>query len=245
MIIRALSPRPTAVADLARLTGASAVTIRRDLTDLEGHGLLRRVHGGAVALDLRGTPMPYAIRAAENADAKAAVAAVVADLVQDEMSLVLDNGSTLVAVAQALAGRPITALCLSLRTAAALGAASPPPTIVTPGGAATGESLDYGGAACLSALEDYRADLAVLGACAASPAHGLTATTSEDAEIKRAVIRSAARVVLAATGDKVRRTSSFRVGPLEEIDDLVTTPDAPESALEEIRAAGVQVHLAR
>jgi len=43
----------------------------------------------------------------------------------------------------------------------------------------------------------------------------------------------------------VRRTSSFRVGPLEEIDDLVTTPDAPESALEEIRAAGVQVHLAR
>jgi len=114
MIIRALSPRPTAVADLARLTGASGVTIRRDLTDLEGHGLLRRVHGGAVAVDLRGTPMPYAIRAAENADAKAAVAAVVADLVQDEMSLVLDNGSTLVAVAQASPdGRSPRSVCRS------------------------------------------------------------------------------------------------------------------------------------
>lgn len=250
MIIRALGPQPMSVRHLADLTGCSAVTIRRDLADLEGQGLLKRVHGGAVAVDRRGTPMPYAARAAEHARAKAAIARVVSDLVEDDESIVLDNGSTMVAIADELAGRPITAMCLSLRVASALsrpsaGDALSPTAIATPGGAVTGESLQYGGASCVEALDGFRADVAVLGACSASPAHGLSVTTSEDARIKRAILASSAHVILAATGDKLSRTSSFRFGSLEQVDDLVTTADVPDAALHEIRAAGVRVHLAQ
>lgn len=241
-IIRALSRVPVSVDALASLTGTSAVTIRRDLADLEGHGLLRRVHGGAVAVDLRGTPMPYPLRAAEHAAEKAAIAAIVATLVEDDMSLVIDNGSTMVAVADALVGRPLTALCLSLRAAVALGGSSAA-DIVVPGGRVVHQSLRCAPSACLTALEGFRADLAVLGACSASPVQGLTVTTHEDAQVKRAAIASAARVILAVTGDKIARTSSFRFGVTEDVDDLVTTPDAPEAALEEFRAAGVRVHL--
>lgn len=241
-IIRALGRTPVSVDALATLTGASPVTIRRDLTDLEGHGLVRRVHGGAVAVDLRGTPMPYALRAAENASDKAAIADAVAGLISDDAAVVLDNGSTMVAVAEALVARPVTALCLSLRAAAAL-AASATSTIVTPGGAVGGESLRYGGAACTDALTSFRADVAVIGTCSASVANGLTVTTSEDAAVKRAVIASSARVVLAATGDKLRRTSAFRFASVEDLDDIVTTRDAPADALVEMRAAGVRVHL--
>lgn len=229
---------------LAELTGASAVTIRRDLTDLEGHGLLRRVHGGAVAVDLRGAPQPYELRAAENAEGKSAIARVVADLVTDRMAVVLDNGSTMVAVAQRLAGRPITAMCMSLRAAVALGD-SGDAVIVTPGGPVAPISLRAGDAASLRALDGFRADLAVLGTCAASPSTGLTVTTYEDAQIKRAIIGASARVVLAATGDKLARSSSFRFGALEELDDIVTTPDAPAQPLDEFVAAGVRVHIAR
>ncbi|GAA1396905.1 DeoR/GlpR family DNA-binding transcription regulator [Luteococcus peritonei] len=243
MIIRALGQQPISVDTLARLTGASPVTVRRDLTDLEGHGLLRRVHGGAVAVDLRGRPLPYALRAAENADGKAAIAATVAGLVSDDMSVVLDNGSTVVAVAEALVGRPLTALCLSLRTAVALGA-SREPTIVTPGGPVAPESLRATASASLVALDGFRADLAVVGACSATPTQGLTVTTYEDAQIKKAILAASARVVLAATGDKLQRTSSFRFGSLEDLDDLVTTRDAPPSALDAFREAGVRVHLA-
>lgn len=243
MILRALGRQPISVDALAELTGASAVTIRRDLADLEGHGLLRRVHGGAVAVNLRGTPLPYTLRAAENAEGKAAVARQVARLISDDMAIILDNGSTLVAVADELVGRPLTALCLSLRTAVALGASSAA-TIVTAGGPVAPESLRSGSAASLAALRDFRADLAIVGACSANPANGLTVTTYEDAQIKRAIIASSARVVLAATGDKLQRTSSFRFGSLDDVDDLVTTPDAPDAALDEFRAAGVAVHLA-
>ncbi|MGO4957959.1 DeoR/GlpR family DNA-binding transcription regulator [Luteococcus sp. Sow4_B9] len=228
---------------LASLTGVSPITIRRDLADLEGQGLLKRVHGGAVAIDLRGRPLPYSLRSAENAEQKAAIAQVVATIIADDMSVVLDNGSTMVAVAEALVGRPITAMCLSLRTAVALGE-SDAPTLVTPGGPVTPVSLRCGGAAAVAALDGFRADVAIMGACSASPVHGLTVTTHEDAQIKKSIVQASARVVLAATGDKLVRTSSFRFGTMDDLDDLVTTPDAPESALEEFRAAGVIVHLA-
>ena len=96
MIINSLGTSPTSVDTLVELTGASPATIRRDLTDLEGHGQLRKVHGGAVAVNLRGTPMPYSLRSAENAESKTAIAQLVSRLVTDDMSVIIDNGSTMV-----------------------------------------------------------------------------------------------------------------------------------------------------
>ncbi|MEL4357240.1 MULTISPECIES: DeoR/GlpR family DNA-binding transcription regulator [unclassified Luteococcus] len=244
MIIQALGRQPISVEALSELTGASAVTIRRDLTELQGHGLLRRVHGGAVAVGLRGTPLPYELRAAENADGKRAIAQLLSGLVSDDMSIILDNGSTMDAVARALAGRRVTALCMSLRAAVEL-SSEPGPVVITPGGPVQQPSLRSGSAASLAALADFRADLAVMGACSVNPAQGLTVTTHEDAQVKRAIIGASSRVVLAATGDKLTRTSTFRFGSIEDLDDLVTTPEAPPELLDEFIAAGVRVHLAR
>lgn len=187
--------------------------------------------------------MPYDLRAAENADQKQAIGTVVAGLVADDSSVVLDNGSTMVAVARELRGHSLTALCLSLRSAFELGDAGGI-TVITPGGTVAAESLRYDVGACLQAVDEFSADVAVLGACAAHPAKGLTVTTQQDARVKRAVIATSARTILAATGDKLARNSSFRFGHLEDIDDLVTTADAPEATLEAFAAVGTRVHLA-
>ncbi|EFT31171.1 transcriptional regulator, DeoR family [Cutibacterium acnes HL005PA2] len=244
MIINSLGTSPTSVDTLVELTGASPATIRRDLTDLEGHGQLRKVHGGAVAVNLRGTPMPYSLRSAENAESKTALAQLVSRLVTDDMSvIIIDNGSTMVAVAQALQERPITALCLSLRAALPLGGGGVA-TVSTPDGTLMPESLRYEAASCLRALGEFRADVAIVGTCSASPAMGLTVTTHQDAQVKRAILASSARVVLAATGDKLSRTSSFRFGDIKDIDDLVTTRDAPQVTLDAFRVAGSRVYVA-
>ncbi|WP_116116004.1 DeoR/GlpR family DNA-binding transcription regulator [Austwickia chelonae] len=229
---------------LADLSGASTVTIRRDLADLEGQGLLRRVHGGAVTVDRRGSPHPYAVRALENSSAKTAIASHVASLIGDGTSVVLDNGSTVTSVARALSGRPITALCLSLHAAVELGGGDATAVIV-PGGRIAPGGLSADAASSIATLDNFRADTAVIGACSAAPSAGLTVTASEDAMVKRAILACSARVILAATGDKLARTSSFRFGQVEDLDDLVTTQDAPEQALDEFHAAGVHIHFAR
>ena len=50
------------VVELSERTGASPMTIRRDLQVLEQEGVLRRVHGGAISLTSRGDLPPYSVR---------------------------------------------------------------------------------------------------------------------------------------------------------------------------------------
>jgi DeoR/GlpR family transcriptional regulator of sugar metabolism len=95
----------------------------------------------------------------------------------------------------------------------------------------------------IDAVRNVRADVAIVGACSASAAHGLTSTTFEDAELKRAVLRSANRVVLVAGAAKLRRSSTFRFGGPEDLTHLVTTKDASDELLEMFRDEGVSIHL--
>lgn len=243
MIIRALGPTLTTVDALADLTGASPVTIRRDLADLEGHGLVRRIHGGAVQTGKRGEPMPHALRVTEDREHKQALAAAVSALIEPNQTVVLDNGTTMIEVAHTLAGRPLTALCLSLHAAVALGS-SRETQLIVPGGAVACDTLSSATPAAIAALQDLRADIALLGACAASPAHGLTTTTWDDAQIKRAAVVCSARRILVVTGTKLQRTSSFRFADADDLDDLVTTDDVPDALLQAFRDRGVRTHVA-
>ncbi len=71
------------VPELAELTGASEMTIRRDLDTLAAQGVLERFRGGARTLLLRGEEPPFALRAHEAVDAKRRIAAEVSRLIAD------------------------------------------------------------------------------------------------------------------------------------------------------------------
>ena len=244
-IIKAVAqPGLTTVEALVALTGASAVTIRRDLTDLESRGLLQRRRGGAVRAPQRGARTPFTARYEAGQVHKRALAAHVATLVADDDSVILDNGTTCFAVAHELVGRPVTVLALSLRAAAVL-ATRPGPTVLVPGGPVEVDSLAMVGSAAVEAVNETLADVLVLGACSASPAHGLSSTTYEDARIKRAAIAASTRRVLVTTGEKLTQTSTFRFGAVGDVTDLVTTSDAPEELLGWFYDEGVTVHVVR
>lgn len=231
------------VGALAELTGASAVTIRRDLAELAERGAIARTHGGATRPAKRGTPMPYAVRLAEDPERKQLLASAAAPLIDDDESVILDNGTTVLAVAHALAGRPLTVLALSLHAAAAL-ASRAGARVIVPGGPVETDSLAFVGATAVAAVQRTYADVAVLGACSASGEHGLTSSTYEDAELKRACIAASRRRILVTTADKLVRTSTFRFGRPGDVTQLVTTRDAPADVLAIFREAGTDIRLA-
>src|SRR5690242_12116802 len=103
------------VQELAGLTGASEMTIRRDLDTLAAQGVLERVRGGARTLLLRGEEPPFALRAHEAVDAKRRIAAEVSALIADGESVLLDSGTTCLEVARLLRQRPVTVMPLSLQ----------------------------------------------------------------------------------------------------------------------------------
>ena len=227
---------------LAELTGASAVTIRRDLADLEAHGSLRRTRGGAARAAKFGEDVSYRIRASEDQPAKARLAEAAAALINDYDSLIIDNGTTCHAVAHELAGRPVTALCLSLHVAAAL-AAVPGARVIVPGGPVEPDTLALYGSQAVDAVRDISADVLLLGACSISATRGLTSATYEDAQLKRASIQAASRTILVATSAKLNQTSNFRFGDAADLTHLITTADAPDEILAAFEADGVHLTL--
>lgn len=230
------------VGQLVELTGASAVTIRRDLADLEALGSLRRTRGGAARAVKFGEDVSYQVRASEDAQAKACLAEAAAALVSDYDSLIIDNGTTCHAVAHELAGRPVTALCLSLHVAAAL-AVVPGARVIVPGGPVEPDTLAMYGSQAVEAVRGMSADVFLLGACSVSASQGLTAVSYEDAQLKRAGIQAASKRILVATGAKLNQRSNFRFGDAADLSHLVTTPDAEGGVLAAFQAAGVHLTL--
>ncbi|MET9226034.1 DeoR/GlpR family DNA-binding transcription regulator [Lentzea sp. NPDC003310] len=224
------------VADLAELTGASEMTIRRDLEVLAAQGVLERYRGGARSLLLRGSEPPFALRSDENMDAKRRIAATVASLITDGESVVLDSGTTCLEVARLLHDRRLTIMPLSLHAVNALSSSSTL-TLLVPGGRPRPGELALTGPLTLASLQALRFDTAVIGCCGLSAEHGLTAYDLEDASVKRTAITSARRVIAAVDASKLDRTALAHVAPVSSLDAVVT--DAAD--FEPLASAGVTV----
>jgi len=224
------------VAELASLTGASEMTIRRDLEVLAAQGVLERFRGGARSLLLRGSEPPFALRSDENTDAKRRIAAAVADMITDGESVVLDSGTTCLEVARLLHDRRLTVMPLSLHAVNAL-SSSASLTLLVPGGRPRPGELALTGPLTLASLEALRFDTAIVGCCGLSAGHGLTAFDLEDASVKQAAIASARRVIAAVDASKLTRTALAFVAPATALDAVVTDAAGDE----ELEAAGVTV----
>jgi DeoR/GlpR family transcriptional regulator of sugar metabolism len=221
------------VAELAGLTGASEMTIRRDLEVLADQGVLERYRGGASSLLLRGEEPPFGLRELERPDAKRRIAAEVAGLIADGESVVLDSGTTCLEVARVLAERRLTVVPLSLHAANALTGA-PRLKLLLPGGEPRPGELALTGPLTEASLASLRFDTAVIGCCGLNAANGLTAYDLADAAVKRAAIASADTA-------KFSRTALAFVAPASALDAVVTEEGAPDEETGALAAAGVTV----
>ncbi|MEU9977766.1 DeoR/GlpR family DNA-binding transcription regulator [Streptomyces sp. NPDC051014] len=229
------------VTDLARLTGASEMTIRRDLDHLAGQGVLERMRGGARALLLRGEEPPFALRVHEAVDIKRRIAAAVAASVTDGETVLLDSGTTCLEVARLLRGRKITVMPLSLQALAVLAESPEPTELLVPGGKPRMPEGALVGPLTLASLGALRFDTAVLGCCGLTADDGLTAYDLDEAMVKKAAVASARRVIAATDGSKIGRTARAYVGPPTIVHTVVTDPTADPAQLAVLREAGIEV----
>jgi len=228
------------VAELAGLTGASEMTIRRDLEVLAAQGVLERYRGGARSLLLRGEEPPFALRSQEGQEAKRRIAEEVAGLISDGESVVLDSGTTCLEVARALVHRRLTVMPLSLHAVNAL-AGAPHLTLLVPGGRPRPGELALTGPLTTASLAALRFDTAVIGCCGLTAADGLTAYDLDDATVKRAAIDASRRVVAVAEAAKFSRTALAFVAPASALHAVVTDEAAPDDETDALAAAGVTV----
>ena len=214
------------VDELMSECGASGATIRRDLDVLALHGVLRRVHGGAVSLLLRGENPEYRQRELEDRAVKVRIAAGVAAILTDRGHLWLDSGSTATEIARQLRRREMTIMPMSLRAVSALTADDPPagrrPELLLPGGSLIPSELSFRGPMTEANIRSLRFDTAVVTPCALNLRDGLLAHDLDDAAVKRAGLESAGRVIVACSGSKWNASAVALVAALDAVDVLVT-----------------------
>jgi len=90
------------VGELADRFGVSLVTVRKDLDELGAEGLLDRTFGGAVFSHRSRFNRSFLQRALEHRREKRAIAAAALEYIQDGDTIMLDAGTTTLALAQVL-----------------------------------------------------------------------------------------------------------------------------------------------
>lgn len=236
------------VTDLVTRFGVSAVTIRSDLAKLEADGSLVRDHGGATAPVAGGKPLVTSLlrvdeRATLNFEAKRRIGQAAASRVASGDTILLDAGTTAVEIARLVARlEPLTIVTNALNVALELGAA-PGQSLILLGGAFHPKSGSTVGPLAARSLEGLAVGTLFLGTQAFDAGPGLTDSTVEIAEVKRAMIRSARRVVLVTDSSKWGRSSLHRVADLSEVDTLITDKNLPTEAREYCQQLGIELVL--
>ena len=225
--------------DVAAELGVSEDSVRRDLRDLAAAGLCQRVYGGA--LPASPAAADYATRRRVEVDSKQRVAGAAAALVAPGSTVILDGGTTALAVARALpADLRATVVTHSPTVAVAL-AEHPEVEIYLLGGRLFRHSMVACGAAAVEAAQTVHADLFLLGVTGVHPDAGLTTGDADEAAMKRALARRSAETYVLASAEKIGAASPFAVLPLSAVAGIVTDAAPDDDTMVRLAEAGVPV----
>ncbi|MGE0006756.1 MAG: DeoR/GlpR family DNA-binding transcription regulator [Parvibaculaceae bacterium] len=227
---------------LAPAFGVSEETIRRDLSELEARGLLRRVHGGAVRHEVD-REQPILERSRVKAREKIHIGQIAAALVQDGMSVFMDTGSTPVAVAQALAKRSfakVTVTTNSLDIGKILAHAAGLRVRMTPGMLRENDNAVVGHETC-DYVRRFVFDLSIVGIAACDLEFGWMDYSQDESDLRRIVAANTQPVVIVCDDSKFGRRASIVTYPLDQALTIVTNKPPPADFLKRFEKANVRI----
>jgi DeoR family transcriptional regulator of aga operon len=236
----------SSIGDLARNHGVSEVTIRGDIDALARKGGLTRVRGGAIRAPTFFLENPYEERRESFAVEKAAVGNASAQLIVPGDAVILDVGTTMMEIAQAILQRQdlhnVTIFTNGLNIALALEPAIGRLQIVVLGGTLRALQHSLVEPMGTTILERITADIAFIGCNGVDPDTGVYITNLPEMTMKQHMMRAAKRKVLAADASKLTQTAMARICDVSGFSDFITAGEAPPETLIRIRELGVTVN---
>lgn len=207
---------------LAARFDVSTETIRRDLSRLAEAGRIMKVHGGARSARLLVEP-GMDERAALASTQKDRIGRKLGDAIEPGATLFIDTGSTTLAAATTLARIPgLTIVTNSCRLADALVRAGSDAAIHLLGGRYAGENVQTVGPSVLTQINEFQVDHCVLTVAALAAGIGAMDASYDEAQIARAMLANAQRLIVLADSSKLERRAAFTVCPTERIGLLIT-----------------------
>ena len=239
---RVLATSRVVVGELSAEFGVSEETIRRDLEWLEQEGVAMRTYGGAVLKHSDQAPPPYATRKNTNVEGKVAIARLLAGMLQNGDTLMVDESSTALFAVRAV--RHLKELTLITNSLNILQEVSSQDSwhIISTGGRLKPDIMALVGPKALSTIQGYHVGYAVLSARGVNTQLGIADSSDEVVEVKRAMMAAADRTVLLADHRKFDRVGFVSLGRLEEIDQIITDRPPPEEWKKRLKDSNVKLY---
>lgn len=230
------------VAELADELQVTPETIRKDLTEMEEHHLLKRVHGGAVIPSyFKASEPAYDDRSSMQIIAKQRIAAEVANDILPGETLLIDNGSTIYELAKAISDIPqLTIITPSLKIAMVF-LKNPSTKVFLLGGWLRFTEPSTFGDVTLNQLKGFHVNKTILSVAGISAEYGLTEYLEEDAAIKRQALRCAEKKIVLVDHTKLDVTALLTVAPIEQIDQVYVDASEADPRICSIREKGIHV----
>lgn len=238
-ILQLLQQGECSVEALAARFAVSSMTIRRDLQILKDGGRIMRTHGGAMPTSRISFEFRYLQRAQVQRAAKTAIASKAVELIADGESVLLDSGTTTLAIAEQLRyRRNLTVVTASLPIASTLYGCEGI-SLLLMGGYLRHDEPDLTGVITETNLEMIRPDVAFTGADAIDEQGNLYQASPDLASILSRIDQPVGRIYVVADHTKMGRTSLIRMRNLREWSGLITNSGiAPEFARKLTQAGG-------
>ncbi len=237
--------RTISASELCSALQVTPATIRRDLAALEDEGVLVRSHGGAVSRMSSTKFQPsYETLARSNSGEKDAITREAAKLILDGDTVFLEGSTTVLELAARLHNRnrltvvtnSPTIVCQLQRSAAV--------TVLCTGGDLLKDTFYFSGEWAQRALSEIRLDKAVLGVSAIDPGYGISTANHAEAQIKKMMVKAAKTRIALADHSKFGKQFFAYVGPVSDINTLVTDDGTDPKYINDLREVGVEVIVA-
>jgi DeoR/GlpR family transcriptional regulator of sugar metabolism len=232
------------VGELADRFALSVVTIRKDLDDLAREGLLQRTFGGAAFSNLSLFNSSFRESALQHAQQKQAIANAAMEYIQDGDTVILDAGTTTLALAQLLKEQLKSAFIITCSVPAALELSSAGYDILLLGGMVKNKSLALLGRETLTILERYRVDKAFLGSSGFTAKKGHGTPNLEHAQIKEAIIRASEQTYVLVDSSKYGQNCLSSFTSLRDVALTITDSQLTRSKQKALENSGAKLRIA-
>jgi len=228
--------------ELAKHVGVSVSTVRRDVAELENGKTIRRTHGGARILQPKTDEFVFNVRDTHEVSEKDAIGVACASLIQPGQTVIIDSGTTCFHVAKHLGEKAGQVITNSLPVAHHFSGSNRLEVHVS-GGVIYPRLGTLVGPHAVESFSRMHADVAILSGSGIAE-DGIFNSHALIADIQRAMMAGAAKVIFCFDHTKFGRRSTFFLCDFSEVDYVVTDAAAPIELVERLRAKGVQVVLA-
>lgn len=209
------------IEEMALKFDVSQMTIRRDIRTLEREDKLRVTYGGAVSKSFLMEDIPYEKKNAVNIEEKKSIAYEAHKLVREGQIVLLDAGTSTMALAKLLMRMKVTVITTDLKIALQL-SDSTTAKVYTTGGNVSAITKAHTDVTALTFLDSINADIAFLATNSWSLEHGVTTASTDHYYIRRKMLTRANRKVLLADSSKYGVSSMKTICSLDELDVIIS-----------------------